>query len=520
MTLKFQDLKKKIEGCWLGKNIGGVLGAPFEGKRGVFDIQFYTQDLTAGPPANDDLDLQLVWLNAAEKWGRQLNAEILGAYWRNHVAPNWSEYGVGKNNLSAGLIPPLSGVVRNNYGESAGAFIRSEIWACLAPGNPELATRYAYEDAIVDHYGDGVYAEIFCAALQSSAFVEGDKRKLVEIALSYIPEDCKTARAVKIAIESYDSGRTWQEARIDIMNKVPGAFGAQFKTFDEIPNDVPYGTAGDDAANNIGLMMIAWLYGEDDFGKTICIAASCGEDADCTCATVGATLGIIHGIDNIPQKWIEPLGDKIKTVCVNWINNCNAEMDVPTTTTQLTDRVLKLIPRFLDKKEINVLAEDRYEINVQEGDKLFCDKGGNAVKDITMFDRKHDLTTAQLVALSPYTTHHNFVTFNATFDYNGEPFITKGQSRKVKLTVYDTGRFSNFNQQWITIKAYCDNGIEILPNNQASVFLATTYEAKSEAEFEIVANEIHSNKVEILFDLAVMGTHTHETIKAVFIVNG
>lgn len=33
MKLEYTVLKDKIMGCWLSKNIGGVLGALFEGKR-------------------------------------------------------------------------------------------------------------------------------------------------------------------------------------------------------------------------------------------------------------------------------------------------------------------------------------------------------------------------------------------------------------------------------------------------------------------------------------------------------
>ena len=33
----------KVLGCWLGKNIGGTLGAPFEWRRQVNDVSFYTQ---------------------------------------------------------------------------------------------------------------------------------------------------------------------------------------------------------------------------------------------------------------------------------------------------------------------------------------------------------------------------------------------------------------------------------------------------------------------------------------------
>ena len=156
MKLSFAEYKDKITGCWLGKNIGGVLGAPFEGKREVFDVEFYTQELHGNPPPNDDLDLQLVWLNAVEKYGRHVNASILGEYWLSYVIPNWVEYGSGKNNLKMGIVPPMSGHLENPYKDSCGCFIRSELWACLAPGRPELAALYAYEDAIVDHASEGM----------------------------------------------------------------------------------------------------------------------------------------------------------------------------------------------------------------------------------------------------------------------------------------------------------------------------------------------------------------------------
>lgn len=149
--VNIQEYKNKVRGCWLGKNIGGTLGAPFEGYRGVRDINFYTQDMSEGVAPNDDLDLQLVWLNATERYGREINSTILGDYWLMYIVGNWSEYGAGKNNMANGLQPPLSGWYNNHNRNSDGAFIRSEIWACLMPGHPDWAVEYAYYDATVDH---------------------------------------------------------------------------------------------------------------------------------------------------------------------------------------------------------------------------------------------------------------------------------------------------------------------------------------------------------------------------------
>ena len=54
-------LRDRIFACWIGKNIGGTLGTPYEGKRELLDIDGFASK--AGEPLpNDDLDLQLAWL--------------------------------------------------------------------------------------------------------------------------------------------------------------------------------------------------------------------------------------------------------------------------------------------------------------------------------------------------------------------------------------------------------------------------------------------------------------------------
>ena len=66
MNLNYDEYHKKVLGCWMGKNIGGTLGAPFEWRRQVNAVSFYTQDLGGEPLPNDDLDIQLLWLTDHE----------------------------------------------------------------------------------------------------------------------------------------------------------------------------------------------------------------------------------------------------------------------------------------------------------------------------------------------------------------------------------------------------------------------------------------------------------------------
>ncbi len=367
-TISKEEYRDKVHGCWLGKNIGGTLGAPFEAVRKANDIEFYTHDLSSGSLPNDDLDLQLAWLCAAERFGVSVDAKILSEYWISAIMPNWAEYGVGKANLRMGLEAPLSGGFRNAFKDSNGAWIRSELWACLMPGHPDLAVRYAYEDAIVDHADEGVYAEIFTAAVESAAFVESNYTELVKIGLSYIPEDCGVAKAIKIAIDCYNSGITWKEARIKLLTEIPGSFGAQSggDQAEKNPDNIPQGPWGYDAPSNIGLTVLGWYYGEGDFEKSICIAAGCGEDGDCTTATLGSIMGIILGASKLPQKWLDPLGDEIKTCSLN--TKCTL-INIPATISELTDRTCSLMPSFM-VGNFNMYAIGK-EISLNTGNSLY-----------------------------------------------------------------------------------------------------------------------------------------------------
>ncbi len=315
-------LRDRIYACWIGKNIGGTLGAPYEGRREIFDIDGFSSK-PGKPLPNDDLDLQLVWLRAVNDYGPEaITSKLLGEYWISYITPNWNEYGVGKGNMRDGIIPPMSGEYNNDeWKNSNGAWIRTEIWASLYPGNPERAIRYAYEDASVDHgLNEGTYAAIFVAALESSAYVFKDRDVLLDIALSKIPEDCRVARSVKLVRKAYADGVSWKECREMVVKD-----SADLGWFQ--------------APGNVAFTMIGFLYGELDFKKSLIIAIDCGDDTDCTGATLGALLGIMGGMEAIPEDWRSYIGDEIVSACLSF-GSCF----FPSSCTQLTDCVMDLLP--------------------------------------------------------------------------------------------------------------------------------------------------------------------------------
>ena len=514
MVLDFKTYQDKVIGCWVGKNIGGVLGAPFEGLRQFNDVDFYAQDLTMGPPPNDDLDLQIAWLAAVERYGRNVNASILGDYWLSYIIPNWVEYGMGKANLRAGMVPPISGALDNDYKNSCGCFIRSELWACLAPGNPALAARYAYEDAIVDHADDGMQAEIFCAALQSAAFVESDPYKLIDIGLSYVPETGKFADAIHAALNAKKDGVPYREAIARIHNAAPGTFGVQSCTYAEAKersDAMGFDTVGEpgmDAPENCGFLVAAWLYGKD-FGERLCLANAAGEDTDCTCATLGAILGIIDGASGLPEKWKAPLGDKIVTMC---IDKTSRGFWVPDTCTELAERIMRVTPGFLGADLCDVLAPGGYTIRC--ADNLYCLDQSDYQARINGSGKEHHLPIRALTALGSNVLRAEYPAFEVMVDMMGEPRFRQGETRKFRVIVRNC--FEMRQQQWTRITLHAPAGVEVLSAREVMLPLNNLWGATAEMEFAFNADLYPNARLELLVDVQLEGRHSYGVTKLTF----
>ncbi|MBN1623241.1 MAG: ADP-ribosylglycohydrolase family protein [Clostridia bacterium] len=480
--MNIHEYKDKVRACWLGKNIGGSLGTPFECKRGVFDVDFYTHDYSKGALPNDDLDLQLVWLNAAEKYGKNLDSEILGEYWLSYIVADVSEYGMGKNNMEMGLLPPLSGWYNNPFRNSCGCFIRSELWACLAPGHPEIAVRYAYEDGIADHSEEGLYAEIFCAALQSAAFSESDIYTLLDIGVSYIPEGCLVAKAVTTAKDCFESGIDWKAARKRMMYEVPGSFAHALPGSAYM--DEPIGPLGMNAPNNIGITILGLLYGKGNFSDSICIATGCGEDADCTAATLGALLGIINGTASIPKKWLDPIGDEIKTICVDltkW-----ETLDVPKTVTEFTDRICRLMPTFISE-HIDLFNNNGPVISMEKGEGL-KDKGvykGRQGTDVNVRFTFRDKLKTQ-----PFGVHRKSEPFDVTVDYINGISIKEGEPKKFGLKIEN----NIVKQQWLTVKWHLPEGWNMDPGAETCVNLSQRHGVTALTEVDYIMTPVQLQK--------------------------
>ena len=65
--------------------------------------------------------------------------------------------------------------------------------------------------------------------------------------------------------------------------------------------------------SNAMIVVAALLYGEGDFGKSICCAVGMAFDTDCNGATVGSILGMRGSDEYIDAYWSKPVNGKIHT---------------------------------------------------------------------------------------------------------------------------------------------------------------------------------------------------------------
>lgn len=289
-TIHYSTYYDKVFGGWFGKCLGGAAGAPVEGIKG--DIETTMREVMNPNLPNDDLDLQLLWLEVLEKKGMDLTSDDMAEAWINQCWYPFGEYGYFTKNYMRGIHPPLSGKFNNYYfHEGMGCPIRSEIWAMVNPGNPEEAIRLAIYDATLDHVGDSVWAEVFLAALQSICFVSDNLYENIDKALTYITEDCKFLRCARMVMDEYNKGTAFKE----IVKLI------------QIDYSHPDFT---NSIQNMGYIILALLFGKGDLEKTIDLALCCGYDADCTCASAAAVVGIINGYNTIPDNLKSLLNDQ------------------------------------------------------------------------------------------------------------------------------------------------------------------------------------------------------------------
>jgi ADP-ribosylglycohydrolase len=347
-------LRERLTGAWLGRCAGCNLGKPVEGwsrerirryldAAGAYPIEDYLPALDPFPEGlalnwcwpettrgniawmarDDDTDYTILGLHVLEDHGCGFGPEHVGAEWLDHLpcTQTYTAERAAYKNLIDGHRPPESATFRNPYREWIGAQIRGDMWGYVSPGDPVAASWLAFQDASLSHTGNGIYGEMWASALIACAFVQPDLRSAIEASLAFIPPRSRLTEAVRDVLELRDRAVTWDEAR------------------DEI--EVRYGHFSIvHTINNSAVVTAALLWGDGDFTRTIGLAVEGGWDTDCTGATTGSIFGAKFGAEALPARWVEPLGDRIRSAIAGFDNSRISD---------LVERTMVLARRHIDE---------------------------------------------------------------------------------------------------------------------------------------------------------------------------
>ncbi len=252
-----------------------------------------------GMREDDDTNYTVLGFEVLRRFGSEFSPADVAALWLGllPIGKVCTAERAAYRNLVDGIIPPESALRRNPYREWIGAQIRADFFGYANPGQPARAAEWAWRDACISHVKNGIYGEMWVAAMLAAAYVESDWVKVIRAGLAQIPARCRLRAAVEGIVTDHGKGVSWEAA----------VAGVQARWDETHHHDWCH------TISNAEVVAIGMLYGEDDYTRTIGCAVGAGFDTDCNGATCGSLWGVRHGVKALPAIWTEPIADTLRT---------------------------------------------------------------------------------------------------------------------------------------------------------------------------------------------------------------
>ena len=324
--------REKVAGAWYGRICGCLLGKPVEGihtyelhpllkQSGNYPMHRYIRstdvteemistykfrlsgrcfaDTVNCMPVDDDTNYTVLYQKLIEKYGRDFSPYDVSRIWlaRQSKDAYCTAERVAFINFVNGYLPPESAVYKNPFREWIGAQIRGDYFGYINPGDPEKAAEMAWRDGCIAQVKNGIYGEMFIAAMIAAAAVEDDIEKVILAGLGQVPATSRLYESIKKVMTAYKSGVTEKDFFDDFHQRYN-----ERNSYDWCHT-----------ISNAEIVTASLLYGGGDYGRSICMAVEQGFDTDCNGATVGSILGMRGGESAVGEEWKAPLCGKCDT---------------------------------------------------------------------------------------------------------------------------------------------------------------------------------------------------------------
>ena len=363
LEISVEGYKKAVYASWIGQIVGNTYGLCYEFKfvdePGPDSFPYgYTWTLEElrkydGAFSDDDTDIEYMYLTQMEEHGIEPNYYHLAEAWKKHVKKKvWCANRAALTLMHAGHYPPLTGSTDYNpQWCQIDPQLTNEIWAVTAPGMIDYATDKSAFCARITNDSFGIEPALHYAAMYSAAFFEKDINKLIDIGSEALHPDSKFHQIVENVKKIHTRyPNDWILARKIVKDEY--LIYADYNRYAWPPID---------ANLNGAYGILALLYGNGDFQKTLDYCCAFGMDADNQAATMCGLLGIINGLESIPENLLYPLEN------VSWDKPFND--------------LYKMVTR-ADLPDARI--SDMAERIARQGEKLILAKGGRKIKRDSM----------------------------------------------------------------------------------------------------------------------------------------
>ncbi|HMP76867.1 MAG TPA: ADP-ribosylglycohydrolase family protein [Kiritimatiellia bacterium] len=258
-----------------------------------------TRPALKGACVDDDINYTVTGYAMMKRYGRDFTPSDVAAFWISRIplAFACTAERAAYRNFAACIVPPESARHRNPYREWIGAQIRADYFGYANPGQPERAAEWAWRDACISHVRNGIYGEMWVAAMLAAAAVADSWPAVIHAGLAQIPARCRLREAVENMLRRHADGWDYEQVVDELHQRW------QERNFHHWCHVIP----------NAEVVTLALLWGEDNFTRTIGGAVMAGFDTDCNGATAGSLWGMRFGARAIPALWTKPLRDQLQT---------------------------------------------------------------------------------------------------------------------------------------------------------------------------------------------------------------
>ena len=311
---------EKLYAGLIGMDAGMRLGAPVENPFWTYErLQSYYGDIRGYLreqryyTADDDVNGPLIFVRALadNAMPETLTSEAVGETWLNYTRRGMGMFWWGGEdvstehraymNLRRGVKAPRSGSIGENgktAAEQIGGQIFADAWGLICPDDPARASALAAAAASVSHDGSGVDGARFMAACIAAAYTASSLDEVLDTGLRFLPEKSDYRRVVE-TVRAYHRSHP---AEADF--RACRAMIAREFSDEEYPG-------GYHIVPNAGICILAMLYGKGELGRSIEISVMCGYDTDCNASNIGTILGVLGGLDGVPERYRRPINDLV-----------------------------------------------------------------------------------------------------------------------------------------------------------------------------------------------------------------